>query len=366
MSGDDGVRTVLVTGASGFLGGHLVDGALRAGHRVRALVRSSSDVTRLRGLPGVELVHGDLGDAESLRHAVAGVDVVQHSAGRVVDHGTRAQFTAENVRGTEWLLTAARQAGVRRFVFVSSPSALMGPTDGDRLGIDERTPYPDRWLNLYSETKAAAERLVLAANRPDFCTVALRPRGIWGPRDRSGFLPRLVGRMLAGRLPDLSGGKRVLVSLCHCDNAVAAVLRAAEAPAERVGGRPYFIVDREQTDLWAFLTRLAELLGGRPPTTRLAPPVRDALVSAVELLWLIPGLAARWERPLSRYAVALLTRSATYRTAAAERDFGYRPVTDQESGLRGLLDWVESIGGAREFTSPSGSFGSAGGSGGRR
>ncbi|MDH6125842.1 NAD-dependent epimerase/dehydratase family protein [Kitasatospora sp. GP82] len=340
---------VLVTGASGFLGGHLAEGALRAGHEVRALVRPTSDVTRLRGIPGLTLAYGDLGDSESLHRAVEGVDVVHHSAARVVDFGTRAQFTAENVEGTARLLAAARSAGSHRFVFISSPSALMGPDDGDRLGIDEDTPYPDRWLNLYSETKAAAEQLVLSQNRPGFTTVALRPRGIWGPRDHSGFLPRLVARMLAGRLPDLSGGRRVLVSLCHCDNAVLAALRAAEAPGMRIGGRAYFVADREQTDLWAFLTRLAELFGGTPPTRRIPPPVRDALVEVAELLWRVPALAARREAPLSRYSVALLTRSATYSTAAAERDFGYLPMTDQETGLRLLLEWVESIGGATEF-----------------
>lgn len=340
---------VLVTGASGFLGGHLVDGALRAGHEVRALVRPTSDLSYLATLPGLELAYGDLGDADSLREAVKGVDVVHHSAARVVEHGTRAQFTEENIGGTTRLLTAAREAGARRFVFISSPSALMGRSDGDRLDIDESAPYPDRWHNLYSETKAIAERRVLAADRPGFTTLSLRPRGIWGPRDHSGFVPRMVAKMLTGNLPDLSGGKRVLVSLCHCDNAVEAALRAAEAPAEQVGGQAYFIADQEQTDLWAFLARLAGLFGGRPPTKRIPPLVRDALVEAIELLWLIPPLAATRERPLSRYTVALLTRSTTYRTAAAERDFGYRPVTDQELGLTRLLEWVESIGGAQEF-----------------
>ncbi|MEV4612995.1 NAD-dependent epimerase/dehydratase family protein [Kitasatospora sp. NPDC049258] len=341
-----------MTGASGFLGGHLVDGALRAGHQVRALVRPTSDLTRLRTVPGLELAFGDLGDGDSLRRAVDGVDVVQHSAARVVDFGGRARFTAENVEGTARLLAAARSAGSGRFVFISSPSALMGPADGDRLGIDETIPYPERWLNLYSETKAAAEQLVLAANGPGFTTLALRPRGIWGPRDHAGFLPRLVGRMVAGRLPDLSGGRPVLVSLCHCDNAVAATLLASTAPAERVGGRPYFVTDREQTDLWAFLGRLAGLFGGTPPTRRLPPPILNALVAAVELLWRVPALADHREPPLSRYSMALLTRSATYSTAAAERDFGYRPVTDQESGLRGLLDWARSIDGGPAFARP--------------
>ncbi|MGP3983992.1 NAD-dependent epimerase/dehydratase family protein [Streptomyces sp. KR80] len=340
---------VLVTGASGFLGGHIVDGCLREGHQVRALVRRGSDVGRLRAVPGLELAYGDLGDAESLRRATAGVDVVHHSAARVSDVGTRAQFHDANVLGTERLLEAAREAGVRRFVFISSPSALMRIDEGDRFDIDESTPYPDRYFDLYSETKAAAERLVLAADGPDFTTCALRPRGIWGPRDHSGFLPRMVAKMMTGKLPDLSGGHQVLVSLCHCDNAVAACLRAAEAPAERVGGKAYFVADRERTDLWAFLARLAALFGGRPPNRTVPPLVRDALVEIVELLWRLPALAARVPPPLSRRSVALLTRSSTYDTGAAEHDFGYAPEMDQERGLRELVAWVDSIGGVQEF-----------------
>ena len=179
---------VLVTGASGFLGGHLAERAAEAGDEVRVLVRESSDIKQLRAVPGIEVVRGDLSDAESLRSAVRGIEVVHHSAARVVGYGSRAQFVETNVRGTARLMAAAQSAGVGRFVFVSSPSALMGRNEGDRFGIDESTPYPDRWLNLYSETKAQAERLVLAANRPGFTTVALRPRGIWGPRERHGVV----------------------------------------------------------------------------------------------------------------------------------------------------------------------------------
>ncbi|MFD8396732.1 NAD-dependent epimerase/dehydratase family protein [Streptomyces sp. NPDC059680] len=313
------------------------------------LLRPESDRARLDGIPWVEPAYGDLGDAESLRQAVEGVDVVLHGAGRVVDYGTHAQFWETNVEGTRRLLDAAAGAGVRRFVFVSSPSALMRPDEGDRYDIDESVPYPDRWLNLYSETKAVAEQLVRAANRPGFTTCALRPRGIWGPRDHSGFLPRLLAMMLDGRLPDLSGGRRVLVSLCHCDNAVAACLRAADAPAERIGGNAYFIADAERTDLWAFLSRVAEWFGGRPPTRRVPAPVLGTAARATDLLWRLPPLAARREPPLSRYSRALLTHSGTYNTDAAARDLGYAPVVSQEEGLRQLTDWVESAGGVRAF-----------------
>ncbi|MFE2525951.1 NAD-dependent epimerase/dehydratase family protein [Streptomyces sp. NPDC059382] len=343
---------ILITGATGFLGGHLVDACLREGHHVRALVREGSDTARLGSLPGVELALGDLTDEDSLRAAASDRDTVLHSAARVVDHGSRAQFHEANVAGTRRLMDAARAAGAGRFVFVSSPSALMRIREGDRLDIDESTPYPDRFFNLYCETKARAEQDVLAAHTERFTTVALRPRGIWGPRDHAGFLPRMVGAMRAGRLPDLSGGKRVLVSLCHSDNAVAACLRAAAAPSERVGGRAYFVADAERTDLWAFLTEVGRLLGCAPPGPRIPLPVGRALAGAVETLWRLRPGSEGTAPPMSRYMMALLTRSTTYDTGAARRDLGHEAPSDQAEGVRELVRWVQDIGGVDAWTRP--------------
>ncbi|MFE3863033.1 NAD-dependent epimerase/dehydratase family protein [Streptomyces goshikiensis] len=341
---------ILITGATGFLGGHLVDACVREGHTVRALVRAGADTTRLRSLPGLELAVGDLSDAGSLRAAAEGQDTVLHSAARVVDHGTLAQFHETNVVGTHHLLTAARAAGAGRFVFVSSPSALMRVREGDRLGIDESVPYPTRFLHPYGETKARAEQLVRAANSPGFTTCALRPRAIWGTRDHAGFLPRLIGAMRAGRLPDLSGGKRVLVSLCHSDNAVDACMRAAAAPSARVAGKAYFIADREETDLWAFLAHVGSILGCAPASPRVPVPAGRVLAAVAETLWrLRPGLPGT-APPLSRYSMALLTRSSTYDTSAARRDFGYEAPRTRAEGLDRLLDWIGSLGGPNAWT----------------
>lgn len=332
----------LVTGASGFLGGALVRRLVRDGnHDVAILVRPTSNLRDLVPVLGqVRIVTGDLSDARSLDRAATGIDVVFHSAARVDERGTREQFYAENTAATERLLTAARAAGAGRFVFVSSPSALMDRDGGDQIDIDESVPYPRRYLNHYCETKAEAERLVLQANTPEFTTCALRPRAIWGAGDRSGPIVRLLERAAAGTLPDLSGGREVYASLCHVDNIVDACVKAATS--ENVGGKAYFIADAEQTNVWPFLARIATELGYQPPRRTLDPRLVRALVEIIENLRRVPYLAAHWTPPLSRYSVAVMTRSGTYDTSAAARDFGYRPVIDRDTGMTELKSWLRT------------------------
>ncbi|MEU7144378.1 NAD-dependent epimerase/dehydratase family protein [Nocardia sp. NPDC046473] len=341
---------VLVTGASGFLGGALVRRLVRDGeHDVSILVRRSSKLADLGAdVDRVQLVYGDLTDPASLVAATNGVDIVFHSAARVDERGTREQFWQENVRATERLLEAARRGGASRFVFISSPSALMDFDGGDQLDVDESVPYPRRYLNLYSETKAAAERAVLAANTDGFTTCALRPRAIWGAGDRSGPIVRLLGKTGTGKLPDISFGRTVYASLCHVDNIVDACVKAAASDA--VGGKAYFVADAEKTNVWEFLGSVATGLGYAPPSRKPNSRVINAVVNVIETIWRIPAVATRWSPPLSRYAVALMTRSATYDTSAARRDFGYTPVVDRDSGLATFLAWLETQGGAVELT----------------
>ncbi|MFI6868352.1 NAD-dependent epimerase/dehydratase family protein [Nocardia sp. NPDC050406] len=340
----------LVTGASGFLGGAIVRRLVADGvYDVAILARPTSNLGDLEGvLDRVEVITGDLTDAGSLDKATEGVDVVFHSAARVDERGTREQFWAENVNATTHLLAAARRNGASRFVFISSPSALMDRDGGDQVNVDESLPYPSRYLNLYSETKAAAERAVLSANSEGFTTCALRPRAIWGAGDRSGPIVRLLGKAADGSLPDLSYGKQVYASLCHVDNIVDAAVKAASS--DKVGGKAYFVADAERTDVWGFLGEVAGQLGYAKPTRQPNQRVLNAVVSVIETIWRIPAVATRWSPPLSRYVVALMTRTATYDTSAAARDFGYVPVVDRATGLHELLAWLETQGGVEELT----------------
>jgi len=334
----------LVTGASGFLGSHIVDACLLQGDEVVALCREASDVSYLRSL-GVEIQHGELLAASALAKATRRIDVVYHAAARVLDYGSRTQFYETNVKGTQLLLESARRNGAKRFVFVSSPSIVAD--GGHQVDIDESTPYPPRFLNLYCETKAKAEAYVLAQNSEDFTTCAIRPRGVWGPRDYRGFMPKVIAKLMAGRMRDLSGGQTVLASLCYCENAAQACIAAARSA--HVGGKAYFVTDHEVVNVWHFVNELAERFRVPRMSGRVSPWMLGALVAVVDTIWKFPLLQDRVSPPISRYSASLLTRSSTYRIDAAKRDFGYKPRVSRTEGLRRLEDWVSSIGGVAAY-----------------
>lgn len=330
--------TVLVTGASGFVGGAVVRALAGAGTTVRAMVRDPATAPA-----GVEVAVAELGDTAALARAVTGVRAVVHAAALLGEFGRPAEFFAVNVAGTDRLMQEAAAAGARRFVFLGSPSALMAPDGGDQLGIDETVPYPDRFLNSYCQTKAVAEQLVLAADTPAFTTCSLRPRAVWGPGDRHGPIVQILAKLRAGRLPDLSGGREVLASLCYIDHLTHAVELALTA--ENVGGRAYFVADAEPVPVWPTMAAVAERFGLAAPRVTVPAPVLGGALAAIETVWRIPAVAQRWTPPLSRYAVALVTRSATYDLSRAERELGYRPTVPFAEGLDRFHDWVTEIGG---------------------
>ncbi|MFE3322186.1 NAD-dependent epimerase/dehydratase family protein [Nocardia sp. NPDC059195] len=330
--------TVLVTGSTGFVGGAIVRGLVQRGVPVRAMVRDSTVAPA-----GAEVAVADLGDTAALARAVTGVRAVVHAAALLGEFGRPAEFFAVNVAGTDRLVQEAAAAGVERFVFIGSPSALMAPDGGDQVGIDETVPYPDRFLNSYCETKAVAEQLVLAANAPGFTTCSLRPRAVWGPGDRRGPIVQILAKLRAGRLPDLSGGRDVRASLCYIDHLVDAVGLVLEA--ENVGGRAYFVADAEPVSVWPTLDAVAERFALARPSVTVPAPVLGGALAAIETLWRIPAVAQRWTPPLSRYAVALVTRSATYDISRAERELGYRPDVPFATGLDNFHRWVAQVGG---------------------
>ena len=321
----------LVTGGGGFLGGVIVRKLLARGDAVRSFTRTANPwLTEL----GVEEAHGDLGDPVAVAAAVAGCDVVFHVAAKAGVWGRHADFIRTNVTGTENVLAACRTAGVHRLVYTSTPSVVHG--GGNLEGADESTPYPTHFEAHYPETKAIAERAVLAANGPELAIVSLRPHLIWGPGDPH-LIPRVIARARKGRLKRV-GTKPVTVDVTYVDNAADAHLLAADKlePGSPVAGKAYFISNGEPVDLWEFLNKV--LAGaGLPPVTRNVSVWKARLAGRVlERVYRTFGIAA--EPPMTRFVASQLSTSHWYDITAARRDLGYEPRVSIEEGLKRMAE----------------------------
>jgi nucleoside-diphosphate-sugar epimerase len=254
-------------------------------------------------------------------------DAVVHAAALTAQWGPPHEFTAVNVEGTAAVLEAAREAGVRRLVHISTEAVL---ADGRPLhGVDETRPRPGRPVGEYARTKGLAEDLVLAACAPGLTTLAVRPRLVWGPGDTT-VLPAVVQAARAGRFAWVDHG-HYLTSTCHVANACAGVLAALERGG---GGRAYFLTDGEPVEFRAFLTALAATAGTELPDRSVPRWALSAAARAAEAAWRV--LRLRGEPPVTRTFVALSAQEMTVDDAAARRELDYRPVLTREEGLKQL------------------------------
>jgi nucleoside-diphosphate-sugar epimerase len=323
----------LVTGAGGFLGRYIAEMLVARGDWVRSLSRG--DYPFLARL-GVEQIRGDVRDNAVVDRAVAGVDIVYHTAATAGIAGRWSDFYAINTLGTRSILAACQRHGVRKFVYTSSPSVTF---DGrDQCGVDESAPYPKTFLAHYPHSKALAEQEVLAANSPELITCALRPHLIWGPRDQH-LIPRLLRRARKGQLRIVGDGRN-MVDMIYVENAAQAHLQAAEAlqPGSPVCGRAYFLSQGEPVNCWDWINQILALVQ-LPPITKCIPySVAYAAGAVLETAW---WLLRRTDEPrMTRFLAAQLATSHWFDISRARNDFGYEPRVSASEGMQRLEQWL--------------------------
>lgn len=324
----------LVTGGGGFLGGAIARALIERGARVRSFARG--DYPELRAM-GVETARGDLADAGAIADAAEGCDVVFHVAAKAGIWGPRRDYFRANVEGTRNAIAACRRRGIARLIFTSTPSVVF---DGrDMEGVDESVPYPARYEAPYPETKAIAEREVLAANGAELATVALRPHLIWGPGDRH-LAPRIVARARAGRLRRIGDGTN-RVDTTYIDDAAEAHLNAAErlAPGSAIAGRAYFISSGDPRRLWEIVDMILEAAGLPPVRRSISAGAAYKIGAVMEAAW--RALRLRGEPPMTRFAARELAAAHWFDLTAARRDLGYEPRVTIEEGMARLKAWFE-------------------------
>lgn len=325
----------LVTGGGGFLGGALARKLRERGDDVSVFGRGS--YPELEAI-GIDVYRGDVVDAESVRDAVDGADVVFHVAAKVGLWGDPREYDEVNIEGTKNVVAACLAAGVDRLVFTSSPSVVFH--GGDVEGVDESAPYPAAFDSDYSRTKAKAEEIVLSANHDRLATVALRPHLVWGPGDRH-LLPRIVGRARSGRLFKIGDEDKKIDTLFIEDAVEAHVLAAVQlSPLSDIAGRAYFLSAGDPRPVWEVIDRLLKAAGLGPVKTSIPKGAAMAAAAACEKTW--RALGKRSEPPLTRFLVSQLTTAHWFDISAAKRDLGWAPRVGFEDGMERLAHWIRA------------------------
>jgi nucleoside-diphosphate-sugar epimerase len=319
----------LVTGATGFVGGHVVEALARRGDAVTVLARSAERAAPLAPF-GVRVALGTLDDEAALAAAVRDADVVYHLAGLTA--GTEADLQRVNAEGTRRLLKAVRAAapGLARFVLVSSQAALGPSRPGERLAEDA----PCRPLTAYGRSKLAGEAAV--RDTAGIPWTIVRPPAVYGPNDRE-FL-KMFALIRRGVAPVFGTGAQQLSLVCAPDLADA-VVRAGTATA--AAGRTYHAAHAEVVTTRELALAIGAALGVRPFVIPVPGAVATPIVSAIGALAEARGRAS----VLNRDKMAeFLAPAWLLDVGAAERDLGWRAALGIAAGTRLTAEWYRREG----------------------
>ncbi|HEY0678706.1 MAG TPA: NAD-dependent epimerase/dehydratase family protein [Chitinophagaceae bacterium] len=336
---------IFVTGGGGFLGLAIVRQLLAQGHEVVTFSRRSHPALQQLGI-----THhlGDLSDYTLLKKAMINSEAVFHVAAKTGIWGKYNDFYRTNVTGTENVVRACRELGIRYLVFTSSPSVVYQGKNSE--GQNESLPYLKKYDAYYPQTKAIAEKLVMAANNELLKTVSLRPHLIWGPEDPH-FLPRLFEKSKAGKLRIL-GNSPNLVDCIYIDNAakahVDAFAQLLHDPAT-VEGKTYFISQGAPIPIAEFINQLLATGEFPPVTKRLSPTIARIAGRVLETTYRAFGLTK--EPPITLFLARQLSTSHWYDISAAKKDFQYNAGVSLETGMERLRGWVTAMNTLDQFTS---------------
>jgi len=309
-----------ITGGSGFLGKALAKALVARGHSV--IVTSRKDLPDLESF-GVKVLKVDLNsDMSGLKSYLSDVDAVFHTAAKVSMWGKFEDFYRTNVEATRTLLKLAQGAEVERFIYTSSPSVIANGTD--LCNADESIPYPDTYESFYPQTKAEAEREVLATNsQHGIKTIALRPHLIFGPGDTN-LIPTIISKAQAGRLIRVGDGQN-RTDLTFIGDCVDAHIAAYESLGTnpRAAGRPYFISQGEPVVMWEWIDSVLS-------SFQLGPVKRSIPLSVARMLahgaeWWARRMAPEKEPFLTSFLVTEMATSHYFNIEAARTELGYVP-----------------------------------------
>lgn len=315
---------LLVTGATGFIGSHLVERLVRRGYRVRALVRPQTAAGWLDDL-GVEVTRGDLLEPDAVHAAASGCAGILHVAALAGWVRNPRRYEPINVEGTEIVVEAAREVGVARLLHTSS-IATIGEQSGDVARED--TPHRGTFLREYERTKHLAEELVRREAANGLPAVIVNPTGVIGPRSL-GITAQVFVSYLNQKLPTMPNPTN-RVNLVHVGDVADGTIAAYERG--RLGER--YILGGDNVTIGEMFRCCEEITGVPPPSRTLPRPAETAIATTMDL-W---GKATGRTPPLTRDLLRVARHGMIADSSKAAEELGYapRPLRD---GLEDTLRW---------------------------
>lgn len=329
---------VLVTGASGFVGQHVVRRLIGTAD-VAVLARDPGDVRRVVG-DGPAIFEGDFRDPASLQRAFAGIDLLYHIGARRDHWGLPyREYYDSNVTGTQYVLDAARDAGVPKIVYCSSVGVY--GYDFRYLPVDERHPFGSG-MSHYHESKKLAEEVVTRAGLP---VITVRPGWIYGPHDDAGGVTQMLIKLARGSFAFVGAGTNRIHPV-HIDDVVDGILAAGRSEHY---GEAFLLLGPEPVTFNEYVRAMCRALGVEPPRLRI--PYGLALLScyALEPAWLAKNrlIGKRWlgdKPPMTRDTLHGVTADRVYDTSKTTRLLGHTPRVHVDEGLAQTVRWLASAG----------------------
>lgn len=321
---------VLVTGAGGFLGGYIARDLINRGYTVFSFSRGS--YPKLKEM-GVTELRGDLSNYNDVEEAFKGMDAVIHTASMVGMNGSYNDFYRTNVTGTENVIKACHANRISRLVYTSTPSVVFG--NESICGASESIEYPEKYLSMYAETKAIAEKILLMSNCGSLATVAIRPHLIFGPGDLN-LVPRVIEAAKKNKLKIIGDGNN-LVDVTYVENASLVHVLALEKlhPEAAIAGKAYFL-GQGPVKLWDFTNDILKRSGLPPVTAKISFKAAYFIGLIIEMVLKLLG-KTNVHPPMTRFIALQLGKSHYYDHTNIERDLNYKPLYTIDQGLDKLF-----------------------------
>ncbi|XP_058148062.1 sterol-4-alpha-carboxylate 3-dehydrogenase, decarboxylating isoform X1 [Dasypus novemcinctus] len=318
-----------VIGGSGFLGQHMVEQLLARGYTVNVF-----DIRQGFDNPQVQFFLGDLCSQQDLYPALKGVSTVFHCASPPPSSNNKELFYRVNYIGTKNVIETCKEAGVQKLILTSSASVIFEGVD-IKNGTED-LPYAVRPIDYYTKTKILQEMAVLSANSPEsnFLTIAIRPHGIFGPRDPQ-LVPILIEAARRGKMKFIIGNGKNLVDFTFVENVVHGHILAAEHLAHDAAlcGKAFHITNDEPIPFWTFLARLLTGLNYEAPKYHIPYWVAYYLALLLTLLVALLRPVLQLRPTFTPMRVALAGTFHYYSCERAKKALGYRPLVTMDEAV---------------------------------